>query len=413
MSLLDLPKALKARLPGRKAGDSRLKVLMWATTFGADIWSLTRRLAQRDDVDVRVVLPDPAIYKAEAVASLFPLGNVPLVKRRILNDVMGIPGFYPDVTVMDNRIPLRATSKKGFVLWHGLGWKGPNDRAEFRVLHAQLRRNFGEPLAPNPNFRWSCYGPWDFELRTQTSGFHPDNCRILGAAAHDDLRMPFDRALAQRWYPFDIVRKKTVLFAPTWHYGEVFAHWGRDADLFERLLTHLRRRDVNVILRLHDSFRFEASYRTFLADIARRHPHVLLKYKDKHPDNLIDMQVSDVLMTNYSSIANLFYATGRPTLHIYPVADADEAFTWRTMTVLGVRKTQVQNARFVWKLPPEDHGGLMARDFDTLMADVDRALDEPDCCRTVAQDFLDRHMLGADGRTCDRVYDALRELKNA
>ena len=414
MSLFDLPNALasalKTQLRGRAPGDDRMKVLAWATTFNADLWSLTRWLSLRDDVDVRVVLPDPAIYEASGVAKLFPMGNVQLVKRTLVQDVVGIPGFKPDVTVLDNRIPFRATSKKALMLWHGLGWKGPNDRAEFRVLHSQIRRNFGEPLAPNPNFRWSCNGPWDFQHRTQVSGFHPDNCRILGAAAHDDMRIPFDRARAQPYYPFDIVRKKTVLFAPTWHYGEVFAHWGRDADLIERLLTHLRRRDTNVILRLHDSFRFEPAYRAFLADLARRHPHVLLKFKDHHPDNLNDMQVSDVLLTNYSSIANLFYATGRPTLHIYPVADADEAFTWRTMTVLGVKKTQMQNARFVWRLPPEDHGGLMAKDFETLMTQVDRALDEPDCCREPARQFLDRHMLGADGHSCERIFEALREL---
>ena len=29
-------------------------------------------------------------------------------------------------------------------------------------------------------------------------------------------------------------------------------------------------------------------------------------------------------------------------------------------TLLGVRKKQVASARFVWKLPPEDHGGLLA-----------------------------------------------------
>ena len=79
-----------------------------------------------------------------------------------------------------------ASSKKGFVLWHGYGWKGPNDRTEFRVLHSQLRRAWGEPLERNPNFRWQTFGPYDFEHRTKVSGFHPDNCVQVGAASHDD-----------------------------------------------------------------------------------------------------------------------------------------------------------------------------------------------------------------------------------
>jgi len=394
--------------PGLKAR----KILVWATTFGADLWSLTRWLAGRDDVDVRVVLENPAGFRREGIASLFPLA-VPLVRRGPVENLMGIPGFRPDITVLDNRVPLRGASDKGFVLWHGFGWKGPNDRDEFRVLHAQLRRAWGEPLAANPNFRWSCFGPWDFEHRTEVSGFHPSNCRIVGAASHDDLRVPFEKGRAQAFYPFDIVRRKTVLFAPTWHYGEVFAHWGKDAELFERVLGHLGRRGVNVILRLHDSYRFEPAYRAFLGDLARRHPHVLLKFKDQHPDNFLDLQVADTLITNYSSIANLYYATRRPTLHIYPVANADESFTWRTYTLLGVQKRQVKNARFVWKLPPEDHGGLLAHDFETLMRQLDQALDEPDCCTAIAQSFLDRHMLGADGRNCERIYAALTELANA
>ena len=86
------------------------------------------------------------------------------------------------------------------------------------------------------------------------------------------------------------------------------------------------------------------------------------------------------------------------------------AFTWRTMTVLGVKKTQMQSARFVWRLPPEDHGGLMAKDFETLMAQVDRSLDEPDCCRDATREFLDRHMLGADGQSNERILGALRDL---
>lgn len=386
-----------------------MRILIWATTFGADLYSLTRYLDDCEDVDVRVVMADPKRFAKEGVATLFPL-KAPIHPRRWYSHVAGIPGFRPDVTIMDNRVPMRATSPNGFVLWHGFGWKGPNDRAEFRVLHAQLRKAWGDPLAPNPNFRWQTFGPFDFEHRTQVSGFHPENCRQLGAASHDDLRVPFDRERARAYYPFDIVGRPTVLLAPTWHYGEVFAHWGRDADLFDRLLTRIGERGANVILRLHDSFRFTGAYRAYLDGLGRRFDHVMVKYKDQSPDNFLDIQVSDVLITNYSSIANLFYATGRPTIHVYPVKDADETFMWRTYSVLGVREKEVENARFVWKLPPEEHGGLLSRSFDDLLAQVEQALDDPTCCAAATAAFLDKHMLGADGNNRQRILGALEEL---
>ena len=389
-----------------------MKILVWATTFGADLWSLTRYLDQRSDVTLKVVMKDPKTFSKEGVASLFPLRSS-LLKRRKVHDVAGVPFFKPDITIIDNRVPLRASSPKGFVLWHGFGWKGPNDRREFRVLHGQLKAAWGDPLAPNRNFRWQCFGPWDFEHRTETSGFHPDNCRILGAASHDDLRVDFDKARAQPYYPFDVVNRKTVLIAPTWHYGEVFAHWGSDAELFERLVSHLERRECNVILRLHDSYRFGKYYREMLKGLAKRHSNVLLKFKDQSPDNFLDLQVADTLITNYSSIANLYYATRRPTLHVYPVKSADEEFMWRKYTVFGVREESVDNARYIWKLPPETHGGLLARDFDTLLEQLDQALDDPTCCEATAQSFLDEHMLGADGGNCERIFKALTELRDA
>ncbi len=389
---------------------SPLKILVWATTFGADLWSFTRWLDQRSDVQVKVVMGDPRRFKREGVARLFPLERTQLIKRRKLHDVTGVPLFNPDVTIIDNHVPLRAQSDKAFVLWHGFGWKGPNDRHEWKMFHAQLRRNWGDPLSPNRNFRWQCFGPWDFEHRTEVGGIHPENARILGAASHDDLRVPLDKLRAQPYYPFDVVNRKTVLIAPTWHYGEVFAHWGTDADLFERLLSHLEQRGVNVILRLHDSFRFGRYYRRFLGDLAAKHRNVLLKFKDEAPDNFLDLQVSDTLITNFSSIANLFYATRRPTVHVYPVRSADEEFMWRKYTVVGVREKKIQNARYIWKLPPETNGGLLAHSFDELLEQVDQALDEPECCAERVGAFLDEHMLGADGKSCERIWGALTEL---
>src|SRR5690606_18885066 len=131
--------------------------------------------------------------------------------------------------------------------------------------------------------------------------------------------------------------------------------------------------------------------------LPRRWPRLWLKFKDQHPDNFLDLALADVLITNYSSIANLFYATLKPTIHVYPVRSADEAFLWRRRTPFGIRTQKVERASYIWKLPPEEHGGLLARSPEELESEVDRALDDPDCCREVARAFLDRHMLGADG----------------
>lgn len=386
-----------------------MKVLIYATTFGADLLSLSKYLSEKEDVEIKVLMKDAERFKSEGVFKFWDL-DIELYEYNKLNIVKGINGFNPDVTVMDNNIPLRPLSPKALVLWHGYGWKGPNDEEEFKWIHRSIRLSWGDMKIPNPNIKWQCFGEKDFEHRSTISGFHPENCLILGSASHDYLLKDTPKELLQPFYPFDVVNKKTVLIAPTWHYGEVFSHWGDDETLFNEAIQKLQERDVNVILRLHDSYRFDHHYVEFLQNLEEKFPNVLLKFKDINPDNFLDLQVSDVLITNFSSIANLYYATKRPTIHIYPVKSKDESFMWRNKTILGIRKKLVDSVKFIWKYPPEENGGLLANSFEEMMSQVLQSLKEPDCCKTKSQEYLDKHMLGADGKNCERIYNALKTL---
>lgn len=385
------------------------RVCIWATTPGADLWSFTSHLDRRDDYELVLVVDDPDTLRGQPIWALRPL-RARVLRRGALTTPFALRRFAADVTVLDNHVPKYRTSPRGFVLWHGFGWRGPNDRVEFANLHRSLGRLWGDPLTPNLHFRWQCFGPWDFAHRTEVSGFAPENCRVLGIASADDLAEPWDRSDLQRFYPFDVASRPTVLLAPTWHYGEIFAHWGNDEDVLRALFERVRALDANLIFRLHDRKRYDRAYVARIERIALEHANVCLKFKDTHPDNLVDLQIADVLVTNYSSIANLFYATGRPTLHVYPVRSADEAFSWRTLRHGRVETRTVENARFVWKLDPEEHGGLLVRDVDTLLADLGRALTDPDLCRERARAFCDRYLEGARPGTCDRIRAALEEL---
>ena len=401
---------LRPRLPGYWGKENiSVKILIWATSFGADLWSLARFLDGRSDVELKIVMNDPQLFLQEGIAKLYPLQSQ-IIERRFYHQLIGIPGFKADVTIMDNWVPFRPPSPRGFMLWHGFGWKGPNDVREFAYLHHCIKRTWGSSMKSNRNFRWHTFGPWDFEHRTTISGFHPENCRQVGAASHDYLLSPVAREKLQPFYPFDVITRKTILFAPTWHYGKVFSHWGDDSEIMNRLLQECTSRDANVIIRLHDSFRYDKKDLSSLKALSASHKNVLIKFKDSAPDNILDMQVSDVLMTNFSSIANLYYATRRPTIHIYPVANADEEFMWRRYTPLGTVKKKITSVKYIWKLPPEDNGGLLAHSLPILLEQIGQALDDPDCCKEKVEDFLKRHMLGGDGRTCQRIWEVLTDF---
>lgn len=389
-----------------------MRVLVYATTFGADLLSFTHFLERQEGVEVKISLTDVEKFKREGINKILPIKSE-LIEQDWTQNFGSIKGFSPDITIMDNKIPVRKTSPKALILWHGYGWKGPNDVEEFKWLHRNIKLSWGDMKVPNPDIKWQCFGPIDYIHRTKISGFHPDNCVELGSASHDYLRNPVPKENLQEFYPFDVVHKKTILLAPTWHYGEVFAHWGTDANLFDRLIKFTEDKNVNLILRLHDSFRFEAPYLAFLQDLQKKHPQILLKFKDQNPDNFLDLQVADVLLTNFSSIANLFYATKRPTVHIYPVKSEDEAFMQRSHTLFGQKKKKIESVKFIWKYSPEDNGGLLARSFDQLLEQIEYALENPDCCKEQVQKYLDKHMLGADGHNCQRIYNCLKSLVNS
>jgi len=386
----------------------KLRVAVWATTFGADLAAFCRFLDRRDDVELTVFMKHPGAFKTTAAWRADPLRA-----RVYARDLRAYPRALArraDVAIVDNAVPLLGISRGLFVLWHGFGWKGPDDRRAFAFMRRCIAAWWGDPWKPDSRVRWQCFGEWDRRFRRDVSGFSEDILRVLGSALHDEIVRPPDRERLQPFYPFDIQRRKTALLAPTWHYGGVFAHWGAEDDVFESLVALLDRHGVNLIVRMHDRWRYGRRVLERIAGLERRHPHVLVKFKDQDQDNSLDLRLADLLITNFSSIANLFYATGRPTIHVYPVESPDEPFDSRHVWGGLVRTRRLPSVRAAWKLPPEENGGLVAASPSELLGQVELALEDPECCRARSRAFIERYMTAADGRNCERIFEALRSL---
>ena len=145
-----------------------------------------------------------------------------------------------------------------------------------------------------------------------------------------------------------------------------------------------------------------------LEELAARHPGRLqLKFKSESPDSLVDLLVSDVLVSNYSSLLNAWYYTGKPSLHVDP-HDASAAQQVSYKMRFGLPMPERVSAEEKWKLPPSEHGGLRATSFEELLAGLDRALREPRCCEEQAARFVQRYIHRADGGTCQRAAEMLR-----
>jgi len=83
---------------------------------------------------------------------------------------------------------------------------------------------------------------------------------------------------------------------------------------------------------------------------------------------------------------------------------------WLNKTVFGIRKKKIESVKFIWKYPPEDNGGTLAKSFDEMTDQIMHGLDNPDSCRQRAQQYLDKHMLGADKENCERIWQSVENL---
>jgi hypothetical protein len=391
-----------------------VRICFWSSGFTADSQALAHHLARQDDVRLTVALERPERYLAEPVNRFLPIpARFADRGERGLARALRREGF--DLLIVDNHLPDDAVAPRILVLWHGLGWRVD----DVTGMKKELRKLVGDVTRPNPRFRWQAFGDWDREYRIGHSGLAAENVVALGSA-YSDLLLPSEeggrsglpapeelRRAVSGDYGLDLTRP-TILLGLTWHHGAVLAQWGEDAGLFTRLFDHAASRDANVLLRLHDRHRFTPEYLAMLDRVVAGRPGVRVTFKDEHPDSLVDLLVSDVLVSNYSSLLNPFYCTRKPSVHLDPHRPGQAGYVYRRWKGGRLREERVEDPAQVWKLDPADIGGLRARSFEEALGSIDRALAEPDCCRELARGFTGRHLTAPDGRTCERIAGFVR-----
>ncbi|MCD6500283.1 MAG: hypothetical protein J7M25_18460 [Deltaproteobacteria bacterium] len=386
-----------------------MKVCFWTTTLQADILSLAYQIEQSGRHESIIVTPDPDPFFSEPLAQAMPL-HAPVLRRKAFGTNARVRRFRPDVIVADNHLPPRGLSERLAYFWHGLGWRvrGPDGLAQF---HKKASILVGDVREPNPNFMAQCYGPADHKSRIEDWGIAPQNCRILGMAYSDlILNPPYSKENLAPFYSIDILNRPTVLLSLTWAFGRTLQRFGNDIETIDRLFSSVEARGGNVLFCLHDRFRYDKKYLVALHAVAARHEHVQIKHKDEHPDNLADLIVADVMISNYSSFINFFYPTERPSIHIFPVIETEDGYQMHQYRRGKVRPWNVSHNDPFWMIPPEDTGGLVVHDEPELMAALDRALAEPDCCQQTSRSWIDRYVEGMDKTTCARIEAALEAL---
>lgn len=430
-----------------------MRILLWATHLQTDLLALAYALDRADDVDLLIVVPDPNRFLAEPISRVMPLG-AQILDRNHRATFRRARAFRADAVVADNHLPPAGLSRRLAYLWHGLGWKA-RSRKDLTHLYRQVEDITGlDPRDFNPRFLAQCYGEPDRHWRITEWKLHPESCVVTGMCFSDLLlHPPYERADLASDYQIDVAHHPVVLLSVTWHFGGAVAHtsvphlagirerardaivlasralprlasdritshlpppitWESERALLQGLLTTARDHGAHVLLCLHERKRYDPAYLHAVHELARQVGGVQVKHKNEHPDNLADLLVTDVMVSNLSSFITYFYVTGRPTVHLHPLPKGGHAPALRASLSLGrVRYRRPDPDEPLFMCDPEDNGGLLARDPEGAREALTRALEEPDCCQNAAADWLSRHVHPIDGATASpRLVQALRGL---
>lgn len=406
---------------------ARLRVLIWATHLQADILALASFLDADPDIELLIVTVEIDAFLNDPFAKVRPL-RCPILDRADPTLRARLDEFRADVAVADNHLPPRGAAPRLAYIFHGHGWKDRGKVDLWTLFHGVEQITGADPRGSNPNFRALCYGVPDRDWRLREWGLHSDCLRITGKAFSDlILAPPYTREDLAPNYAIDVLRRKTVLFCITWHYGGLFAlpvGWrpkfermrkqqsprARDFAFVELLARELGSMGANLLICMHERKRFQADFVSELERTIRPFAHVQMKFKDEHPDNLADLIVADAMISNYSSYLTHYYLLGRPAIHIRPVTDENMRFRYAMMALGRLHFRRTSGSRGAWMLSLEDTGGPIVDTAEQAVAEIRRALAEPESGREPTAAWLRRHLYCADGHSASRIKSELVAL---
>lgn len=269
---------------------------------------------------------------------------------------------------------LSLSNLKFFDVWHGIPFKG-FDSTDFRVQH-----HYDETWVSSPLMA---------ELYINRFGFDKRQVVITGYARTDCLIQPGDtpEAIRQRLGLAYTQGRKLVLFAPTWKQDaqnrSLFPFGVDTRDFLDSLTAVCRRQGALLLFRAH----LNAGNPVLLSDEGV----IPLPFAD-YPDTEAVLQISNVLICDWSSIAFDYLLLDRPTLFL----DVEPPF------------------RKGFSLGPEYRFGPVVNNLPDLLSQLERSLADPSGYQAEfgpRYAAIRKQVYGsyADGHAAERCIERLRQ----
>lgn len=336
----------------------RNRVVFYGHRLNGNLWPIYQQLATCTEpglVPVFLTLDrhDAAKLRVEGVQGIWACSfrtALALAKAKAVITSHGLHSLQYLLTVYQHM------GMRFFDVWHGIPYKG-FDADDFRLQH-----RYDEVWVPSPLLK---------QIYVDRYGFKADKVQVTGYARTDVLvKCNVDTASLKQELGLDGPEvSKIILFAPTWQQDDpqrnIFP-FNTDPDIFLAALSEVAQScAATVVLRAHSSSRNVDT---------RKFPGIVLRSATDYPLAEPLLQVSDILVCDWSSIAFDWLLLDRPTLF------------------LDVPPPFAKN----FSLGPEYRYGAVVASLDVLAQQLTRFVEAPD---TYAREYGDRQ-----ARIRQRVY---------
>lgn len=218
-------------------------------------------------------------------------------------------------------------------------------------------------------------------------GLSPEKLHVTGYAGLDTLfKYLQNDSIRDEFCKKYSIRGKIILYAPTWDCG--LWGWGDQYNQFERMCLFCRKNDITLILRLHPLVKIS---KRKLRKIVDKY-EVLWLNMDKEPDTMKLLAVSDILITDWSSISTDFLLTKRPVIF------------------LEVNKEYFTKTRGEPEVLPEYRSGEIVLDAEQFYDALETVLSKGNRFEKKQKEFLKLLHGNVDGKASERVLTVIEEL---
>lgn len=347
-------------------------IVLYGHKLSGNLLAIYRRLRLEDQAEFRPVFltMDPKYHRSLARAEEATcLAAAPACARLLAS----AEAIISDHGLHALQAMVGQPDLKFFDVWHGIPFKGFN-ADDFRVQHGYDAIWVASPLLA--------------DLYTSRFGFDPNRVQVTGYARTDALVTPQEspQQIRSRHGLQQNRAQKYVLFAPTWKQDKrnrsLFPFGIEGQDFMAQLVQVCRRHNAALLFRTHLNANASLPLSTDTIPV----PFA------EYPDTEAILQISDVLVCDWSSIAFDYLLLDRPTVFL----DVEPPFSKG------------------FSLGPEYRFGQVVSSLTELLSQIERGLADPKGYwaehglnhQTIRQKLYAGY---ADGRSAERCVRSLHQ----